>query len=172
MSEPFLAEIRILPYNFAPYGWALCNGQLMPIQQNPALFSLLGTTYGGNGMNNFGLPNLQGCAPMHPGNGPGLTTRVSGEQGGSANVTLTSNELPGHTHQQMQSGGSATVSTPDAGTTFARSSAQLYAGGSPTATAIPQALQPAGGNQPHNNLQPYQAMNFCIALQGIFPPRP
>lgn len=171
MSEPFIAEIRILPYNFAPDGWALCNGQLMPIQQNEALFSLLGTTYGGNGVNNFGLPNLQGCAPMHPGSGPGLTPRVIGEQGGSASVTLTANELPAHVHQQMQSGGTATASTPDASTTFARSSAQMYAGGSPNATAIPQALQPVGGGQPHNNLQPYQAINFCIALQGIFPMR-
>lgn len=172
MSEPFLGEIRILPFDFAPDGWALCNGQLMPISQNSALYSLLGVTYGGNGTSNFALPNLQGRAPMHPGSGAGLSPRTLGEAGGNASVTLTASMLPLHTHQQMQSGGTATVATPDSSTTFARSSAQMYAGGSPNATAIAQALQPAGGNQPHNNLQPYQAMNFCIALQGIYPSRP
>jgi len=174
MADPFVAEIRILPTNFAPRGWAFCNGQILPISQNTALFSLLGTTYGGNGQSNFALPNLQGAAPLGWGQGPGLTNRQLGETGGAETVTLIQTELPQHTHQASATAGSGTSNDP-AGKLWARAavlrqSTNLYgtAGG---AAMSANALASAGGNQPHNNLPPYLALNFCIALQGVYPPR-
>jgi microcystin-dependent protein len=173
MADPFVAEIRIFPFNFAPKGWAWCNGQLMPISQNTALFSLLGTTYGGDGKSNFALPNLQGSAPMHPGQGSGLSLHDLGETGGSDTVTLLESELPAHTHVLRASADPANAQSPSSEVTLARST-----GGSaynPSAAGVTPmsgvALTPAGGDQPHNNLQPYLTMNFCIALQGVFPPR-
>ena len=173
MADPFVAEIRIFPFNFAPTGWAFCDGQLMPLSQNTALFSLLGTTYGGDGKSNFALPNLQGSAPMHPGQGPGLSLHDLGETGGSDTVTLLEAEVPAHSHgvlaQSVPLGG---VTTP-AGNTLSRpASGNLYDATAPTAVPMAgQALQTTGGSQPHNNLQPYLTLSFCIALQGVFPPR-
>lgn len=172
MSDQFLAEIRIMAFDFPPRGWAACNGQLMPISQNTALFSLLGTFYGGDGRTTFALPDLQGRAPMQPGYGPGLSPHDLGEMSGSATVTLVPNEMPAHSHQLMHSGSAASSAAPGPSSGFGRTtSAQIYASGS-TTPATPQSLATSGGSQPHNNLQPYLALNFCIALQGIFPQRP
>ena len=173
MADPFVAEIRIFPFNFAPKGWAWCDGQLMPISQNTALFSLLGTTYGGDGKSTFALPDLQGCAPMHPGQGPGLSLHDLGETGGSETVTLLESEIPAHTHAKRASADPATAQAPSPEVTLARA-----AGGSAYSTTtsglVPmsdQALAPAGGDFPHNNMQPYLTLYFNIALQGVFPPR-
>ncbi len=169
MADPFVAEIRIAPFNFAPRGWAFCNGQLLPLSQNTALFSLLGTTYGGNGKSNFALPDLQGRAPMHPGQGPGLSLHDLGETGGSDTVTLLQSEIPAHSHALFASPLPAATNNA-AGQYWARV-ARFY--NSPT-TAVdmsPQAIAPVGSSFPHNNLQPYLALNFIIALQGVFPPR-
>ncbi|HRD65370.1 MAG TPA: tail fiber protein [Candidatus Competibacter sp.] len=173
MADPFVAEIRIFPFNFAPKGWAFCDGQLMPLSQNTALFSLLGTTYGGNGKSDFALPDLQGRAPMHPGQGPGLSLHDLGETGGSETVTLLESEIPSHNHslgaQNVPLGGSATP----AGNVLSRpASGNLYATTNPQLVPMSeQVLAPAGGDQPHNNMQPYLTFYFCIALQGVFPPR-
>ena len=170
MANPFVAEIRIFPFNFAPKGWTFCDGQLMPISQNTALFSLLGTTYGDDGKSNFALPNLQGSVPMHPGGGPGLTLRDLGETGGSDQVTLLVQETPPHTHSLMATTAAADDNDPG-GNTLARPTSSMYAPLGP-AFSMGNALLPAGGNLPHNNMQPYLALFFCIALQGVFPPRP
>jgi len=174
MSNPFVAEIRIFTGGFAPKGWALCDGQLMSISQNTALFSLLGTTYGGNGTSNFALPNLQGCAPMQAGQGPGLSLRDLGETAGEQTVTLLQTEMPAHSHTvqaQSTAGG-----LPDPGNnvwssggkgrpaTFAATSANNVQM-NPFGTSI------AGGNLPHNNMQPFLGLTFIIALQGVFPAR-
>ena len=174
MADPFVAEIRIFPFNFAPRGWALCNGQLLPISQNTALFSLLGTTYGGNGQTNFALPDLQGRAPMHPGQGPGLSLHDLGETGGSDTVTLLATELPLHAHGLQGNPDFADVQVPGPARVLARSqnaSAYTTPGSKPLVQLAPQGLSPAGGSFPHNNLQPYLVLTFCIALQGVFPPR-
>ncbi|HEY0012864.1 MAG TPA: tail fiber protein [Allosphingosinicella sp.] len=173
MADPFVAEIRIVPFNFAPKGWAWCDGQLLPISQNTALFSLLGTTYGGNGKSNFALPDLQGRAPMHPGQGPGLSLHDLGETGGSDTVTLLESEMPFHTHQMgAQTVPLGSVATP-AGNSFTRpASGNLFNVLSPQVVPMaPQTLTPVGGDQPHNNMQPYLTCYFNIALQGVFPPR-
>lgn len=173
MADPFVAEIRIFPFNFAPTGWAFCNGQILPISQNTALFSLLGTTYGGNGQSTFALPNMQGNAPMHPGQGPGLSLHDLGETGGSDTVTLLVSEMPAHSHAQMGNTTTATKSLPT-GNSFARGSSitpYLAPAGAPVVTMAFQAVTPAGGSLPHNNMQPYLTLNFNIALQGVFPPR-
>lgn len=172
MADPFVAEIRIFPFNFAPRGWAWCDGQLLPLSQNTALFSLLGTTYGGNGKSNFALPDLQGRAPMHPGQGPGLSLHDLGETGGSETVSLLESEIPAHSHNLVASNQPAEDRAP-AGEILGRSvGASLY---QTTTTGLQamsdQSLAPAGGDQPHNNLQPYLTFYFCIALQGVFPPR-
>jgi microcystin-dependent protein len=171
--DPFVAEIRIFPFNFAPKGWAFCDGQLLPLSQNTALFSLLGTTYGGDGKSNFALPNMQGNAPMHPGQGPGLSLHDLGEMSGSETISLLDSEMPSHSHPWQASSAPGTLNAPDNGRSLARSS-----GGTAFKTinpdvqmATPQAVGPAGGDQPHNNMQPYLTLNFCIALQGVYPPR-
>jgi microcystin-dependent protein len=173
MSEPFLGEIRMVGFNFAPRGWAFCAGQLMSIAQNTALFSLLGTTYGGDGRVTFGLPDYRGRAPMSFGQGPGLTNRVQGEASGSETVTLISSEMPMHNHLVNANNSAGAVNTPNgsflAGT--ARGAVALYAATSDGSVLAPQSVGLAGGNQPHNNLQPYLVVNFVIALQGIFPSR-
>ncbi len=171
MADPFVAEIRIFPFNFSPKGWAWCDGQLLPLSQNTALFSLLGTTYGGNGKSNFALPDLQGRAPMHPGQGPGLSLHDLGETGGSETVTLLESEVPSHSHAMTASVQLALENSPAGQNLAAGDGVNLFAG---TANLVPlsdQSLAPAGGDQPHNNLQPYLTFYFCIALQGVFPPR-
>jgi microcystin-dependent protein len=171
MADPFVAEIRIFPFNFAPKGWAWCNGQLLPLSQNTALFSLLGTTYGGDGKSTFALPDLQGRAPMHPGQGPGLSLHDLGETGGSETVTLLQSEIPVHTHGLRASLDDADLAIPTPGRSLAKGSANLYVNTAPNAAMAPEALAPAGGGQPHNNLMPYLTFYFNIALQGVFPPR-
>lgn len=174
MADPFVAEIRIFPFNFAPKGWAWCNGQLLPLSQNTALFSLLGTTYGGNGKSNFALPDLEGRAPMHPGQGPGLSLHDLGENGGSETVTLLESEIPAHSHGVMAQNQPAQLPGPAPDRTFSRSSGG-FAYKAPPYTQIvpfnPNMLAPAGGDSPHNNMQPYLTYYFNIALQGVFPPR-
>jgi len=171
--DPFVAEIRIFPFNFAPKGWAWCDGQLMPLSQNTALFSLLGTTYGGDGKSNFALPDLQGRAPMHPGQGPGLSLHDLGETGGSETVTLLESEMPAHSHTMRASLDDADLAIPTPARSLAKASANLYTAntGSGTSSLADNTLAPAGGDQPHNNMQPYLTFYFCIALQGVFPPR-
>lgn len=169
MADPFVAEIRIFPFNFAPKGWAWCDGQLLPLSQNTALFSLLGTTYGGDGKSTFALPDLQGRAPMHPGQGPGLSLHDLGETGGSDTVTLLESEIPAHSHTLNTSIRPADSLSPAALAVGTGNNAYAPLGNS--TLAAPQALAPAGGGQPHNNMQPYLTFYFCIALQGVFPPR-
>jgi microcystin-dependent protein len=172
VSDPFVAEIRIFPFNFAPRGWAFCDGQLMPISQNTALFSLLGTTYGGDGKSNFALPNMQGNAPMHPNQGPGLSPHSLGETGGSTTVTLLQTQMPAHTHfltAHTQDPADTNVVSPNA-SLAASSNGTLYQD-TQNATLAVVAIGPVGGSVPHNNLQPYLTLNFCIALQGVYPAR-
>jgi microcystin-dependent protein len=172
MADPFVAEIRIFPFNFAPTGWAFCNGQLMPISQNTALFSLLGTTYGGDGRTTFALPNLQGNAPMHPGQGPGLSEHFLGEMGGSATLTLLVSEIPAHAHAINAQNTPGNVKLPSSSVTLSRSAGgNAYAPAQNLVAMSNQMLAPTGGGQPSNNMQPYLTLSFCIALQGIFPPR-
>ena len=169
--DPFVAEIRILPFNFAPKGWAFCDGQILPLSQNTALFSLLGTTYGGDGKSNFALPNMQGNVPMHPGQGPGLSLHDLGETGGSETVSLLESEIPGHSHSLVASLSDGIFTQP-AGQLFSQGvGINIWGTNAPNAQFSDNALAPAGGDQPHNNLQPYLTLNFCIALQGVFPPR-
>jgi microcystin-dependent protein len=169
MADPFVAEIRIFPFNFAPRGWAWCDGQLLPLSQNTALFSLLGTTYGGNGQSNFALPDLQGRAPMHPGQGPGLSLHDLGETGGSETVSLLESEIPAHSHGLFGVNDSGLQTSP-ASSMVARAS--IYQSSlSPQVNMALAMLAPAGGDQPHNNMQPYLTFYFCIALQGVYPPR-
>ncbi len=171
MADPFVAEIRIFPFNFAPKGWARCNGQLMPISQGTALFSLLGTTYGGDGKSTFGLPDLRGRAPMHPGQGPGLSLHDLGETGGSETVTLLESEIPAHSHTLRASQADGNERTPGGQMVATSIGMGMYAAPGPTTQLSPAMLTPTGGNQPHNNLQPYLTCYFCIALQGDFPQR-
>jgi microcystin-dependent protein len=174
MSFPFVAEIRIFGFNFAPTGWALCNGQVLPISQNTALFSLLGTMYGGDGKSTFALPNLQGRSPIFWGQGPGLSLYDPGQTGGSATVTLLQSELPAHTHQARAASTSGNQGGP-AGNVWAgapgRTPPPRFQTGAPNTAMSPSTIAAAGGSQPHNNRQPYLGVNFCIALQGVFPPR-
>ena len=173
MSDPFVAEIRIFPFNFAPKGWAFCNGQLLPISQNTALFSLLGTTYGGDGKSNFALPNLQGSAPLFWGQGPGLSLYDIGQTGGVDTVTLLQTEMPAHAHQASGASGNGPTSPVNNtwGIGAGRTPPPAYVNGSPNVTMAPSTVAVTGGNLPHNNMQPYLTLNFCITLQGIFPAR-
>ena len=173
MSEPFIGEIRMVGFNFAPRGWALCNGQLLSIASNNALFSLLGTYYGGDGRTTFALPNLQGRVPMHYGSGAGLSPRLIGEAAGQESVSLTEAQLPAHTHKARASSLKGNTNSPvgrvwskDAGVQSA-----TYTSNAADADMAAGAIAPAGGGQPHNNMPPYLAVNFVIALQGIYPAR-
>jgi len=163
----------MFPFNFAPRGWAWCDGQLLPLSQNTALFSLLGTTYGGNGKSNFALPNLQGRAPMHPGQGPGLSLHDLGETGGSETVSLLQSEIPSHSHAVSTKGTGSQVSPGGNlwGTLSGRTPPPRFSNAATDVTMGLQALAAAGGDAPHNNMQPYLTVYFCIALQGVFPPR-
>jgi len=170
--DPFVAEIRIVGFDFAPTGWALCDGQIMPISQNTALFSLLGTTYGGDGRSNFALPNLQGMAPMQSGQGPGLTLRDLGETGGEQNVTLLSSEMPAHSHIPVaaSSGGQPGPGANTWGSAL-KGHGNLYAPASSLTPMSASSLSITGGSLAHNNMPPFVVMNYIIALQGVFPPR-
>ena len=165
MSEPFLSEIKIVSFNFAPKGWALCNGQFLPINQNQALFSLLGTTYGGNGQTTFALPNIRGQVPISFGGGHTL-----GEAAGSTAVTINIQQLPTHLHALQASSATANTNAPD-NTTLLGGSApnDVYNGPASLSALIPSSVTSVGGSQPHNNMMPYLVLNFIIALQGIFP---
>ena len=169
MTTPFMSEIRMFPFDFAPRGWAMCNGQILPINQNAALFSLLGTIYGGNGTTNFALPNMQSRVPMHAGQGPGLTSRSLGELGGTESHALTINEIPSHQH-----GLAATSAVPLGGPSNALlatpATTKPYRAGA-TQTFSATLTGGSGSGAPHSNLQPYLTLNFCIALEGIFPAR-
>jgi microcystin-dependent protein len=173
MADPFVAEIRIYPFNFAPKGWAFCNGQLLPLSQNTALFSLLGTTYGGDGKSNFALPNMQGNTPMHPGQGPGLSLHDLGETGGSDTVTLLQSEMPAHSHNFGASVRDGAVRSPGGQLVAKGVGVNMYApaASAPLVQFSTNAVTSAGGGQPHNNMMPYLTLNFCIAMQGVFPPR-
>jgi microcystin-dependent protein len=174
MSEPFIAEIRIFAGNFAPRGWAFCNGQLLPVAQNTALFSLIGTTYGGDGRSTTALPNLEGRAPMHPGRGPGLTDRRLGQRGGVETVTLTEAQMPNHKHTVEASGDSFNSNDP-AGNLLGKSSTpfggQIYKASGTEVPLQENVVGNTGGSQAHNNMQPYMAINFIIALVGLYPSR-
>ena len=163
MSEPFLSEIKIVSFNFPPKGWALCNGQLLPINQNQALFALLGTRYGGNGQTNFALPNLRGRLPIHMGNGHTL-----GEAAGSTSVTVNIQQLPTHTHVLQVTSGNGTVGTAS-GNVFAKALSSAYGAAQNLTPMSTDTVTSVGGSQPHNNMMPYLVLNFIIALQGIFP---
>jgi microcystin-dependent protein len=169
VTEPFVGEIRAFGFNFAPTGWAVCNGALLPIAQNTALFSLLGTQFGGNGTSNFALPNLLGQAAMGAGQGPGLSDRFQGEAVGVESVTLLVSEIPNHRHVVRATAASGTASNPVGAIPAASEEQLLYGTGTDVAMASPSL---AGGSQPHENRQPFLGINFCIALQGVFPPRP
>lgn len=174
MADPFVAEIRIFPFNFVPKGWAWCDGQILPLSQNTALFSLLGTIYGGDGKSTFALPNLQGNAPMHPGQGPGLSLHDLGESGGSETVTLLQSQIPSHTHTMKANSGDGISPTPTNNVSSGPGADRdlfLYKDGTSNTTMNPSSSGISGGDQPHNNLMPYLTLNFCIALQGVFPPR-
>ena len=176
MSSPFVAEIRIFGFSFAPKGWALCAGQLMPISQNTALFSLLGTTYGGDGRTTFGLPNLQGAAPLNFGQGAGLSPYDLGQTGGETAVTLLPTEMPVHTHSVQCSTAAGNATSPANnvwGTAkVGRQAENKYSATTGSSPAMnPNAISVAGGSQPHNNMPPHLTVNFCIALQGVFPSR-
>lgn len=172
MADPFVAEIRAFPFNFPPTGWAFCDGQIMPISQNTALFSLIGTYYGGDGRANFALPNLQGSVPMQPGQGQGLTERILGEVGGVESVTLLDSEMPQHTHAISASAAEGIAGSPTGQLLASGVGINMYSTStSPLTQLNVNAATPAGGSQPHSNLQPYLTLNFCIALQGVFPPR-
>jgi microcystin-dependent protein len=173
MSDQFIGEIRIVGFNFAPYGWAQCNGQLLSISQNTALFSLLGTQYGGDGRSTFGLPNLQGRAPMHQGQGAGLSPRVMGETGGETAVTLLSSQIPVHNHA-VQNATESNSGVPGPTAIFGgggRGKQPAYAPAGTAAAMSASAVGTTGGSQPHNNMPPYLTLNFVIALQGVFPSR-
>jgi microcystin-dependent protein len=173
MSDPFVAEIRIFPFNFAPKGWAFCDGQLLPISQNTALFSLLGTTYGGDGKSTFALPDLQGSVPVQPGQGQGLSLYDLGQMGGAENITLLESEIPLHTHTVSASTSDGIEQSPvNSLLATGVGGITLYAAPGAATQLSPNALALAGGSLPHNNMMPYLTLNFCIAMQGVFPARP
>lgn len=171
--DQFLGEIRLFAGNFEPKGWAFCNGQLLTVSRYTALFSLLGTQYGGDGKNNFALPNFQGRAPLHHGQGPGLSDYRVGEPAGTASVTLLTTQIPSHTHVPNSQSATNGVANPTGAvwTSSAGLSGQKVYGSTPDTPMSPMAIQPQGGTQPHNNRQPYLGLHFIIALEGIFPPR-
>lgn len=171
MADPFVAEIRIFSFNFAPKGWALCNGQILPLSQNTALFSLLGTTYGGDGKSNFALPDLQERTPMHPGQGTGLSEHFLGESAGSNTVTLLESEIPVHNHTLSVAGLNSQSTNPTNAVLGRGNPVKVYTTVGSQVAMGANSIAPTGGGLPHNNMMPYLTMNFCISLQGVFPPR-
>ena len=172
MSTPYIGEIRMFGGNFAPRGHAFCNGMLMAIDQNDALFSLIGTTYGGDGQTTFGLPDLRGRIPVGTGQGSGLGNYVIGQIGGVENVTLTSNQLPQHQHQAAAQSATGNINAPGTNTAaWANAGDTRYSTNAPSGTMNGNAIGPAGGSQPHDNMLPFQCINYIIALEGIFPSR-
>ena len=174
MADPFIAEIRVFGFNFPPKGWAECNGQLMPISQNTALFSLLGTNFGGDGKSTFGLPDFQGAAAVSQGEGPGLGERYVGEEGGVPSVTLLQNEIPSHTHQALGTNEPAEVQAPAPDRALARSTPGFAYQSNSTSNLVQMNFQSTtivGNSNPHNNMPPSMPLVFCIALQGVYPPR-
>ena len=173
MSSPFVAEVRIFPFNFAPKGWALCDGQLLPISQNTALFSLLGTNYGGDGKSNFALPNFEGSAVVHAGQGSGLSEYFVGQTGGTETVTLLTSEMPVHSHNVMASTAPGDNNPPAPTFSIAQSTGtNAYSSNASNASMSFDTLIIQGGGLPHNNMMPYLTLSFCIAMQGVFPARP
>jgi microcystin-dependent protein len=172
MSDPFLGEIRLFPYNFAPLGWALCDGSVLSIASNTALFSLLGTTYGGDGRSTFALPDLRGRVAVSSGQGAGLTDHPLGQLGGDETVTLTTDGLPAHSHAVAAHSSRGAHASPNGRVPGHSSSGTVYADASDRTQMSAQMIAPTGGDQPHDNLQPYLALNYCIAMEGIFPSRP
>lgn len=170
MSEPFIGQLMLVPYNFAPRGWAFCNGQLLSIAQNTALFSLLGTTYGGDGITTFALPDLRGRAALSSGQGPGLQNYNLGQVGGTETVTLTVAEMPAHSHLVSATAGDPGQARPS-NALLANINPAGYTGTAANTTMAPSMIQTTGGSQPHNNLSPYLTLNYVIALEGIFPSR-
>lgn len=170
MSEPFIGEVTMFGFNYSPRGYAFCNGQLLPIAQNQALFSILGTTYGGNGTQTFGLPDLQGKSPMHVGQGPGLSPVALGQTGGESSHTLLLSEMPTHSHLVTASSVAADLSLPTSNY-FATGGQSVYSSAAADVALSSAALTSIGGNQGHNNMPPYSVLNFCIALVGTFPSR-
>lgn len=169
--DPFIGEVQWFAGNFAPRGWALCDGQLLPIAQNTALFSILGTTYGGDGRTTFALPDVRGRVMIHAGSGPGLTTHRLGERGGTETETLTANQMPSHAHTLRASGGSATAIAPNNNVLASPGRTRMYDSGDANADMDASAITSTGGGQSHNNMQPYNTLNCIIALQGVFPSR-
>ncbi|HLM57532.1 MAG TPA: tail fiber protein [Pyrinomonadaceae bacterium] len=169
MGQPYVGEIRMFAGNFAPAGWAFCEGQTLPIAENDVLFQLIGTTYGGDGEETFNLPNLQSRVPIHMGAGPDGTTYTIGEMSGTESVTLTTQQIPIHNHALMASLATGTAPTPVGNVPAASSTVSIYKAAAPAAAFDPQAVQPAGGSQPHENCQPFLCINFIISLYGIFP---
>jgi microcystin-dependent protein len=169
MSSPYIGEIRMFGGNFPPSGWAFCDGQEIPIAENDALFTLIGTTYGGDGQSTFRLPDLQGRAPIHQGSGQGLGTYTIGEKAGVESVTLTTQQIPTHTHTWQASTGGGSSNTPANNVVGSPPVAKLYRLGTPSDPMSPKVIQPAGGQQPHENLQPYLTISFIISLFGVFP---
>lgn len=168
MGTPFIGEIRMFGGNFAPAGWAFCNGQLVPISENDALFNLIGTTYGGDGQATFALPDLQGRLPMHMGTGPGLSTRQIGELGGVETVTLTAQQIPVHTHAPQADSNGGNQTTPQNGI-WASSASSRYSSSAPNLAMDSSLIGPTGGSQPHENMMPFLAISFIISLFGIYP---
>lgn len=170
MGEPYVGEIRIFAGSFAPAGWAMCQGQSMAISENDTLFNLIGTTYGGDGQETFNLPDLQGRVPMHQGQGPGITQNyVIGEQGGVESVTLTTQQIPIHTHGVLASTNPATATTASGNVTASTNQLKIYTEGSPSKNFAPNTISPVGGSQPHENMQPFLVLTFIISLFGVFP---
>ncbi|MDR3537744.1 MAG: tail fiber protein [Acetobacteraceae bacterium] len=180
MAQPFLGQITVFPFNFAPVGWMTCSGQLLPISQYAALFSLLGTNYGGNGTSNFALPDLQGRVPLNQGQGPGLSDYVIGEAAGDETVQLTGSTMPGHshslgattTHGSTNEPAGKLLSTVQTGGLAGGDKGLIYSASAPDTALSPGSIAAAGGNQPHANMQPYLALTYCIAMTGVFPSRP
>jgi microcystin-dependent protein len=168
MGQPYVGEIRMFAGNFAPNGWAFCNGSLMPIAENETLFNLIGTTYGGDGQQTFGLPDMRGRLPMHQGSGPGLSSRQMGELGGAETVTLSSAQMPSHSHALRAASSLASLGAPG-GAVLAKTAANSFDSSAPTVAMAANAISPAGGSQPHSNMAPYCAVNYIISLFGIYP---
>ncbi|MEY2562618.1 MAG: hypothetical protein QOH88_811 [Verrucomicrobiota bacterium] len=168
MSQPYIGEIRMFGGSFAPAGWAFCDGQLMAISENDALFTLLGTTYGGDGEETFGIPDLRGRVPLHAGTGPKGTTYTQGEMAGVESVTLSVQQIASHNHPMLATNDIPVTNSPQDNLT-GQAAAKFYRAGAPSVTLNPQMIGPAGGSQPHENLQPYSCINFIISLFGIFP---